>query len=74
MGQKNLLVKSVIGWMTESTYIHIKHAPVKFLACVSLAFCGFLALQTLSRAIPIHDFQLVSPIDGSKNMEQATLE
>jgi len=60
--------------MPQNTYIHIKHTPVKLFACVSLAFRVFLILQTLWVTFPFHDFRLVFPIDGSKNVEQATLE
>jgi hypothetical protein len=60
--------------MAQCTYIHIKHAPVKFLARISLAFCVFLILQTLFLTFPFHDLGLVSPIHGSEDVEQAALE
>ena len=50
-------------------YIHIKHAPVKLFARVSLAFRVFLVLQGLRLTFPSDGFGHVFPIDDSEDIE-----
>lgn len=71
---KQLVGQETMELMAQCTYIHIKHAPIKFFARISLPFRVFLILQTLFLTFSFHDFGLVSSIDCSEDMQQATLE